>query len=414
MKSSHKDNAAKWIVAVTLCLFAERAGCTNSFTFATFAGQAGSTNSTDGIGEDARFFAPAFLAVDAADNLYVPDQGNHTIRKVSPAGFVTTIAGTAGVSGSLDGTVNVARFNGPGSIALDTVGNLFVTDSSSTIRKITPGGMVTTFAGSPGLYGSQDGTGNVARFRGLGGISLDRANNLYVADLDNKTVRKITPQAVVSTLAGLAGVSGTADGAVSVARFDSPTGIVLDNTGNVFVTDRFVHTIRKITPDGTVSTFAGQAGASGNTDGVGSSARLSFPLGITVDAANNLFVTEQVGVTGRIRKITPGAVVSTVATNEFPASGLVADSTGNLFSTLFVQCVVQKGVGPSVLGLGVFPVLTLDYSVGTRLRIEVTSSLSDSNNWATLTNIIVTSSPQYFVDTNSALSLRRFYRAVRQ
>jgi len=147
---------------------------------------------------------------------------------------------------------------------------------------------------------------------------------------------------------------------------------------------------------------------------VGSSARLSFPLGITVDAANNLFVTEQVGVTGRIRKITPGAVVSTVATNEFPASGLVADSTGNLFSTLFVQCVVQKGVGPSVLGLGVFPVLTLDYSVGTRLRIEVTSSLSDSNNWATLTNIIVTSSPQYFVDTNSALSLRRFYRAVRQ
>ena len=368
MKSSHKDNAAKWIITFALCLFAERASCTNSFTFTTFAGQAGSTNSTDGIGDVARFFAPAFLAVDAADNLYVADQGNHTIRKVSPSGFVTTFAGRAGVSGSTDGSVSVATFSGPGATVLDTFGNLFVTDGYKTIRKITTGGVVTTFAGSPGLSGSTDGTGSAARFSGLLGIAVDRANNLYVTEDGNKTVRKITPAGVVSTLAGLAGVSGTADGAGSTARFDSPTGIVLDNTGNIFVTDKDVHTIRKITPDGTVSTFAGLAGAIGNTDGVGAAARLSFPLGITVDAANNLFVAD-VGVAGRIRKITSGAVVSTVSTNEFPASGLVADSTGNLFSTLFWQSVVQKGVGPSVLGLGLFPVLALDYSVGTRLRI---------------------------------------------
>lgn len=404
----------RWAIACLLCLAAEGANCAVAFTFTTFAGQSGSSGIADGLGATARFSFPGFLCVDRADNLYVADQGNHTIRKVSSIGFVTTFAGQAGSAGSTDGTVNVARFNGPGSIVPDTMGNLFVVDSGNkTIRKITPGGVVTTFAGSPGLSGSTDGTGSAARFGDpTGGIAVDRANNLYVADSVNKTIRKITPAGVVSTLAGLAGVSGTADGAGSTARFDDPIGIVLDNSGNIFVTDRFVHTIRKITPDGTVSTFAGLAGASGNTDGVGSAARLSFPLGITVDADNNLFVTEQVGVAGRIRKVTSGAVVSTVSTNEFPAAGLVADSAGNLFSTLFEQSVVQKGVGPSVLGLGLFPVLALDYSVGTRLRIEVTSNLSDSNNWATLTNITVSSSPQYFVDTNSPLSLRRFYRAV--
>lgn len=414
MKSSHKDNAAKWIITFALCLFAERASCTNSFTFATFAGQSGSSGTNDGLGPAARFELPAFLAVDGSDNLYVADQGNHTIRKVSPIGFVTTLAGQAGVEGSTDGAVNVARFRNPGSVVLDSFGNVFVADSGNrTVRKITPSGTVTTLAGSPGAFGSADGLGSAARFSGLGGIAIDRANNLYLAELGNKTIRKITPAGAVSTLAGLAGVAGTADGAGTTARFDDPIGIALDNTGNIFVTDRFVHTIRKITPDGTVSTFAGLAGADGSTDGVGSAARLSQPLGITVDAANNLFITEQVGTNGRIRKVTASGLVATVSTNELPASGLVADSSGNLFSTFFSQGIVQKGVGPSALGLGVFPVLALDYSVGTRLRIEVTSSLSDSNNWATLTNITVSSSPQYFVDTNSPLSLRRFYRAVR-
>lgn len=414
MKSSRKDNAAIWIITFVLCLFAQRASCTNSFTFATFAGQSGTSGTNDGFGGAARFLGPAFLTVDSLDNLYVSDNGNHTIRKVSPAGFVTTIAGGAGVSGSVDGAVNVARFHLPGAVVLDSFGNLFVTDGGNrTVRKITPGGTVTTLAGSPGESGSADGLGSAARFGGSFGIAIDRANNLYVTDVANKTIRKITPAGAVSTLAGLAGVAGTADGAGSTARFDYPIGIALDNTGNIFVTEQYVHTIRKITPDGTVSTFVGLAGVNGSTDGVGSAARLSFPLGITVDAANNLFVADQVGTNGRIRKVTASGVVTTVSTNEFAVSGLVADSSGNLFSTVFWECIVQKGVGPSALSLGVFPVLALDYGVGTRLRIEVTSSLSDSNNWTTLTNITVSSNPQYFVDTNSPLSLRRFYRAVR-
>ena len=161
--------------------------------FGTFAGLAGSVGSADGTGSAARFYFPSGIAVSTAGNLFVVDQQNYTIRKVTSAGVVTTLAGTPGVSGSVDGTGSAARFYNPHNIAESTAGNLFVVDTSNyTIRKITSAGIVTTLAGSAGNIGSADGTGSAARFNNPFGIAIDTAGNVFVTDRENNTIRSST------------------------------------------------------------------------------------------------------------------------------------------------------------------------------------------------------------------------------
>jgi secreted PhoX family phosphatase len=146
-------------------------------------GAAGTAGNSDGTGGAARFSSPSQIAIDKGNNLFLADTGNHTIRKITPAGVVTTVAGLAGQSGSADGTGSNARFSSPIGIAVDQSGNLFIGDSDNdTIRKITPGGVVTTFAGLAGVAGSADGTGSAARFNGPRGLAIDPAGNLYVCD----------------------------------------------------------------------------------------------------------------------------------------------------------------------------------------------------------------------------------------
>ncbi len=190
------------------------------------------------------------MAVDGAGNVFVADTWNHTIRKITPTGVVTTLAGTAGSSGSADGTGATARFNEPFGVAVDGAGNVFVADTwNHTIRKITPTGVVTTLAGTAGFVeGSADGTGAAARFNEPYGVAVDGAGNVFVADTDNNTIRKITPSGVVTTLAGTAGSSGSTDGTGAAARFYWPEGVAVDGAGNVFVADAVNYTIRKITP----------------------------------------------------------------------------------------------------------------------------------------------------------------------
>ena len=216
--------------------------------FGTLAGLAGSSGSTDGTGSAARFNSPFSIAVDTAGNLFVADGGNHTIRKVTSAGVVTTLAGSAGSSGSTDGTGSAARFNSPEGIAVDTAGNVFVADTfNSTIRKVTSAGVVTTLAGTAGSTGSTDGTGSAARFKFPLDITVDTAGNVFVVDTENHTIRKITSAGVVTTIAGSAGNSGSTDGVGSAARFGSPKGIAVDTAGNLFVADQANHTIRSST-----------------------------------------------------------------------------------------------------------------------------------------------------------------------
>ena len=220
------------------------------------------------------------VAVDSAGNVYVADTYNDEIRKITPSGVVTTLAGSAGQAGSSDGTGSAARFDWPEGVAVDSAGNVYVADCrNDEIRKITPSGVVTTLAGSAGQYGSSDGTGSAARFDGPMGVAVDSAGNVYVADYGNDEIRKITPSGVVTTLAGSAGQTGSSDGTGSAARFYYPEGVAVDSAGNVYVADAGNDEIRKITPSGVVTTLAGSAGQTGSSNGTGSAASFYFPRG---------------------------------------------------------------------------------------------------------------------------------------
>ncbi|WP_184338484.1 NHL domain-containing protein, partial [Prosthecobacter vanneervenii] len=278
----------------------------------TLAGSAGVIGSVDDTGSAASFNIPSGVAVDSAGNVYVADSGNSVIRKVTEAGVVSTLAGSTEATGSMDGTGSAARFNNPSGVAVDSAGNVYVADGgNSTIRKVTSAGVVSTLAGSAEARGSADGTGSAARFNNPGGVAVDSAGNVYVADYINSAIRKVTTAGVVSTLAGSAEVSGSVDGTASSASFNTPTGVVVDNAGNVYVADQFNHTIRKVTAAGVVSTLAGSAGVSGSADGTGSAAEFYYPSSVAVDSAGNVYVADQFNHT--IRKVTAAGVVSTLA-----------------------------------------------------------------------------------------------------
>ena len=288
-----------------------RADSAQAYTFTTFAGKVGG-GSTDGVGENAQFLYPSGITVDGEGTIYVSDTDNHTIRKITAAGVVSTLAGLATSLGNDDGVGTSARFWSPSGIAVDTLGNLFVADTdNNTIRKVTAAGVVSTLAGFAPYTGTNDGAGTNARFLSPGGIAVDTLGNLFVADTGNHTIRKITANGMVSTLAGMPGQSGSEDGAGSAARFNSPTGIAVDISGTLFVTDTENHTIRTITANGVVSTLAGLAGQTGNEDGAGGAARFDSLEGIAVDTLGNLFVADTGNHT--IRKITAAGVVSTLA-----------------------------------------------------------------------------------------------------
>jgi hypothetical protein len=373
----------------------------------TLAGSAGTPGSVDGIGAAAWFYYPQGVAVDGAGNVYVADTTNCTIRKITPSGQVTTLAGTAGQYGSADGTGTAARFNFPLSVAADGAGNVYVADTTNqTIREVTPGGVVTTLAGAA-TTGSSDGIGTNARFYNPEGVAIDSVGNVYVADGNNDTIRELSipsvlaqsgltgsgPVAIgapatglmpgttyyyrvvatsaggtafgstqsfvtlpppaattqtattvtgtgatlnatvnpsgfttaaifqystdpglapnVTTLAGTAGQQGSIDGTGAAARFAYPSGVAMDSAGNVYVADQYNDTIRKITPDGVVTTLAGLAGYTGSADGTGTAARFNHPSGVAVDGAGNVYVADTNNDT--IRKVTPGGVVTTLA-----------------------------------------------------------------------------------------------------
>jgi len=272
---------------------------------------AGSIESA-GAGAPTRFRSACGAAVDADGNVYVADTTAHTIHKVTPAGEVTTLAGSSLSYGSADGTGSAARFYYPSGVALDASGNVYVADRYNyTIRKITPAGEVTTLAGSAGNGGTADGTGSTARFYSPWDVAVDSDGNVYVADSDKHTIRKVTPAGVVTTLAGLAGTSGSTDGTGNAARFYYPRGLGVDNDGNVYVADTYNHTIRKVTPAGVVTTVAGLAGTSGSADGTGNAARFYRPYDVSVDTNGNLYVSDASNYT--MRKITPAGEVTTLA-----------------------------------------------------------------------------------------------------
>lgn len=322
----------------------------------TLAGTAGEPGSTDGTGAAARFNTPYGVAVDAQGNVYVADTGNAVIRKITSAGEVTTLAGTLGVEGGADGTGAAASFHFPVGLVADATGNVYVADNyGGIIRKITPAGEVTTLAGTYTGTGSTDGTGPAAQFNGIIGLALDSLGNLYVADSGNNTIRKITPAGEVTTLAGTAGITGSADGTGAAASFNQPRAVATDSADNVYVTDTNNHTIRKITPAGEVTTLAGATEQSGGSDGQGSAARFFAPFGIAVNQSTGQVLVGD-SVNNAIRQITASGAVSTLAgvTRAGSADGVgtaarfknplgaAADASGNVFVVDYGNDTIRK------------------------------------------------------------------------
>lgn len=261
-------------------------------TVSTFAGKVQTPGDVDGSATEARFNGPATLALDQHGNLFVADEGNGTIRKITPSGQVITLA-------------NGYAFKFPEGVAVDRAGTVYVGDSNdNTIEKIAPSGEVTVLAGSPGKTGAADGKGSKARFSYPAGIALDSTGNIYVADENNNAIRKVTPRGVVTTLAGGRG-QGSRDGKGSLASFRGPTAVAVDAAGNVFVSDYGNSTLRKVTAAGFVTTLAGLARTQGWVDDTGAAARFVNPFGITVDAAGSLYLCDVNNDT--IRKAVPAS-----------------------------------------------------------------------------------------------------------
>lgn len=321
----------------------------------TIAGLGGQLGFNDALGTNARFAIALNVVVDANTNIYVTDIGNYVIRKVAPSGTnwqVTTLAGQVynGInSGSADGTGTNATFNYPYAVAVDNSGKVYVTDFyNSEVRKITSAGVVTTLAGSAPVPGSSDGAGSAARFSLPGSVAVDTVGNVYVADTGNNTVRVITTAGIVSTPYGLAGNTGTNDGIGNNARFNGPAGIAVDNAGDIFVADTLNNTIREITPDGKVSTIAGLGNSQGTNNGVGSAARFAQPNGIAVDGLTNLYVVDSGNTLIRlIQRVGATWVTSTIA-----GTGTDGTNDGAGFGAMFGNFGhAAGGVVPGPLGI---------------------------------------------------------------
>jgi len=316
---------------------------TNDVTSSSGSGSAGTSgnisvlagNGTEGFADgpasSAEFSGPEKIALDGSGNLYVADYSNNRIRKITPAGDVSTLAGS-GIGGTNDGTGINAQFTQPRSVAVDGAGNVFVCDyNNEDIRKITPAGVVTTIAGQ-GFAGYQDGTGTNAAFDAPTGIVVDPSDNLFITDLSNSRIRKITSNGVVSTFAGNGG-DGYSDGTGTAAEFNLPKGIAIDASGNLYITDSGSDRVRKISPAGVVTTIAGD-GKDGNSDGPAAKAEFYDPGDIVVDNSGTLYIADVAN--DAIRKITLSGVVSTILSDSDGISpvGLAIDATG---STLYIS-----------------------------------------------------------------------------
>ncbi|WPU99833.1 gliding motility-associated C-terminal domain-containing protein [Mucilaginibacter sp. cycad4] len=263
----------------------------------------------DGQGTAATIYEPDALLSDAAGNIYFSDQASHLIRKITPGGLVKTIAGTPHAPGFANGTGSAAKFDNPRGLAIDNAGNIYVADQANNrIRKVTPGGEVSTYAGS-GASGGNNGPAASASFNTPTGVAFDVAGNLYVSDVGNSAVRKITPAGIVSTFA---------------TGLNFPRELKVDGTGNVYVAEQDGNTIKRISPNGTTTIIAG----GGKKDAGGAASWFNGPLGLAMDGKGNLFIGENVN--NDVRKI----VITGYTINKALPAGLVFDpKTGIITGT---------------------------------------------------------------------------------
>jgi streptogramin lyase len=335
-------------------------------TVTTFAGSA-TAGYLNGSGAGAQFSGPQGVAADASGNVYVADNFNNVIREISPSGVVTTFAGD-GNPGYTDGPAASAEFYGPQAIAIDAQGNLYVCDvGNSVIRKITQAGTVSTFAGN-GTRGYINGDVTAAEFNNPQGIAVDASGNVYVADRTTSVIRKISTAGKVITLSGLIPgayttnqeeslpIKGYYDGAANISLFNSPEGLAVDASGNVYVADLLNYAIRKLTPAGVSSTYAG---------GIVQTTVVGSPTALCFDKTGDMYITDQ---SGRVFEITTGNVIYTLAgtynvsgfangIGEYALfnspEGITVDNNGNVFVADLNNNVIRELVVTTVASAGI-------------------------------------------------------------
>jgi len=259
----------------------------------TYAGD-GNAGFSNGPAASAEFYAPQGIAIDAQGNLFVADLGNNVIRKISTAGVVSTFCGN-GTRGYVNGADTVAEFNNPQGLCVDASGNVFVADrSNNLVRKITAAGVASNFAGSGAAY-YFNGTGSDNAFNGPKGVAVDASGNIYVADAGNYCIRKITTGQTTSTLVG---------GPVQTTIVGSPSGISIDSKGNLYIADQ-TGRILELTTGNVLYTLAGTYNTTGYVDGTGAAAKFNGPQGLTIDNNGNIYVADYNN--NIIRKVT-GAI----------------------------------------------------------------------------------------------------------
>lgn len=391
----------------------------------TVAGLAGEPGAADGQGTGARFNDPSGITVGPDGRIYLADSRNHIIRVIGTNGLVETLAGSAGEAGSADGVGAAARFDHPSGIAIDPAGNVIVGDTGNhTLRRISPSGIVTTLAGAAGQAEWLDG--NASRFRSPIGLAIAANGDIYVADCGNHVIRRLDSSGNVTTFAGQGEVWGSNDGLSTNAKFNSPLDLCFDSLGNLFVSDANNYTIRKITPSGHVSLFVGQPGQDGARDGL--SARFGKPAELAIDSFDRLYVADSLNHT--LRRIRPDGFVSTIAGSVgtpgggdgingaarfFNPYGLAITPDGRLMVSDAYNQTVREVLAPfdvAVLSGGGQVVLTWDAVIGRRYVVEQSSDPAGAS-WTPVGSEHLANQPLITVTNTTASSDLLFFRVLR-
>lgn len=334
---------------IAVCFAIQNLGAQN-YIITTIAGTGYPSFSGDGgLATSAKLHYPSGIVTDTSGNLYIADYENNRIRKINTSGIITTIAGNgiAGYSGD-GGLATAAELQGPASIALDALGNLYIADyTNNCIRKVNTSGIITTIAGNstPG-YSGDGGIATAAQLHSPNNLVLDASGNLYIADANNNVIRKVNTSGTISTIAGNGSAGYNGDGNLATSAELNPFGVFVDASGNVYIADHFNNCIRKVNTSGIISTIAGNA--TGGYSGDGGScllAKLTNPLGIVLDDAGNIYIAD----TGNnvIRKISTSDIITTIAGNGnannsgdgglatlaslYGPNGLCVDDSGNIY-----------------------------------------------------------------------------------
>jgi sugar lactone lactonase YvrE len=390
----------------------------------TFAGSQGGVGHADGPATAARFSDPVGLAIDAAGNVLLADSGNHCIRRITPAGVVTTIAGTAGVPGSVDGTAAVARFDTPSAVAVGADGTVFISDTGNhTVRRLDRTGRVSTLAGKAGSAGATNGAASTARFNAPLGLAVSATGSVFVADSGNHLIRRINADGTVSTLAGVAESWGDEDGPAATARFNGPVGLVLDPSGALLVADALNHTVRRIAADGVVSTLVGSSSDAGFVDGPAREARLGTPAELALDARGNLYVADalyhtirRLGTDGRLATVAGLAGIdggdngAYTAARFFNPYGMAITPRGTLVVTDTYNATLRELVAPFALRVLV-PGRAIQWESQPGQRYQVYTCTDWSQPWTSVGSPITASgTTTEWTDTVSAPSRERWYQ----